>query len=202
MKKIICYGDSNTYGYVPENFFGGRYTERERWTGILAEEDELLIVEAGMNGREIPTGGQLISFDHILDQVNPFDLITIMLGSNDLLYEYGITVEDIAGNMEVLLRHALDHPSVAGDAGKLLLIAPPPFALPEPGAEELCRMSEEFAPRYRQVAEETGVHFADAGSWDLGLTIDGVHFSPEGHRSFADHMKNALREIFPESASH
>jgi len=33
MKNILCYGDSNTYGYNPEN--GQRYDYNIRWTGIL-----------------------------------------------------------------------------------------------------------------------------------------------------------------------
>ena len=32
MKTIVCYGDSNTYGYNPENGF--RYEYEERWTTI------------------------------------------------------------------------------------------------------------------------------------------------------------------------
>ena len=33
MKNIICYGDSNTFGYNPKN--GSRYDENTRWTAIL-----------------------------------------------------------------------------------------------------------------------------------------------------------------------
>lgn len=36
MKTIVCYGDSNTYGYNPENGF--RYEYEERWTTILQKE--------------------------------------------------------------------------------------------------------------------------------------------------------------------
>ncbi len=35
MKNILCFGDSNTYGYNPEN--GGRYDDASRWTGILQD---------------------------------------------------------------------------------------------------------------------------------------------------------------------
>ena len=33
--RLICFGDSNTYGYDPRSFFGGRYPGR--WTDLLAE---------------------------------------------------------------------------------------------------------------------------------------------------------------------
>ena len=35
MKKILCYGDSNTFGFNPAN--GSRYSEEQRWSGRLKE---------------------------------------------------------------------------------------------------------------------------------------------------------------------
>lgn len=51
MKKILCYGDSNTFGYVPED--GSRYPKNIRWTGILGEYlgKDFEIIEQGMNNR-------------------------------------------------------------------------------------------------------------------------------------------------------
>ena len=36
--KVICFGDSNTYGYDPRGYFGGRYDADSRWVDILATE--------------------------------------------------------------------------------------------------------------------------------------------------------------------
>ena len=36
MKQIVCFGDSNTYGYIPEN--GERYPWGVRWTSLLNEK--------------------------------------------------------------------------------------------------------------------------------------------------------------------
>lgn len=33
MKTVMCYGDSNTFGYDPTN--GMRYPRAIRWTGVL-----------------------------------------------------------------------------------------------------------------------------------------------------------------------
>ena len=51
MKTIVCYGDSNTYGYNPENGF--RYEYEERWTTILQKElkDSAIVIPEGLNGR-------------------------------------------------------------------------------------------------------------------------------------------------------
>ncbi len=50
-KTILCYGDSNTYGYNPSN--GLRYPEDIRWTGRLKSllGDACRIIEEGCNGR-------------------------------------------------------------------------------------------------------------------------------------------------------
>ena len=34
--KILCFGDSNTYGYGPRFFFGSQYPPRHRWVDLLA----------------------------------------------------------------------------------------------------------------------------------------------------------------------
>ena len=51
MKTILCYGDSNTYGYNPVT--GGRWPEDIRWTGRLQQllGDEYKVIEEGCNGR-------------------------------------------------------------------------------------------------------------------------------------------------------
>ncbi len=51
MKTILCYGDSNTYGYNPENGF--RYPYDLRWTSILEKnmEGRARVIPEGLNGR-------------------------------------------------------------------------------------------------------------------------------------------------------
>ena len=59
---IICYGDSNTYGYDPQSLTGGRYPENICWTGILQEKSGWLIKNHGVNGRCIPHNSSQIHF--------------------------------------------------------------------------------------------------------------------------------------------
>ena len=78
--KVICFGDSNTYGYDPRGYFGGRYDADCQWVDILAAETGWTVCNMGQNGREIPS-------------VPPFpadtDLLIVMLGTNDLLQGRG-----------------------------------------------------------------------------------------------------------------
>ena len=52
--NVICFGDSNTYGYDPRGSFGGRYDADSRWVDILAAETSWIVCNMGQNGREIP----------------------------------------------------------------------------------------------------------------------------------------------------
>ena len=48
---------------------------------------------------------------------------------------------------------------------------------------------------YRHLARRLGVDFADAGAWDIPLLFDGVHFTPEGHRRFAQELARCLEAL-------
>ena len=185
MKRILCFGDSNTYGYDPRSCFGSRYPADVRWTGLL-QGDGREIVNCGQNGLCIPRRPQFPAVLELLCRV-PSDVLTVMLGSNDLLN--GASAEDAAARMEELLRCVKENRGTAG----ILLIAPPPM---RPGdwvqTRELIGESEKLGGLYRQLADKSGVAFADAGDWGISLTFDGVHFSPAGHAAFAAGLIKAL----------
>ena len=97
---IICYGDSNTYGYDPRSFAGGRYEKNIRWTGILEDRTDWNIRNHGINGRGIPHTSSQIRF--ACEQVEnwgreePPVWMMVMLGANGLLQEPGFTAVDAA----------------------------------------------------------------------------------------------------------
>lgn len=51
MRHILCYGDSNTWGYTPGT--GERHAPDVRWTGVLRRllGEGWEVLEEGMNGR-------------------------------------------------------------------------------------------------------------------------------------------------------
>ena len=53
MGRIVCVGDSNTYGYDPRSYLGGRYGTDVRWTRLLSNAG-WDVVNLGVNGAEIP----------------------------------------------------------------------------------------------------------------------------------------------------
>lgn len=97
MKTILCYGDSNTWGFEPVT--RNRYGRTERWTGILRQELGLDydVIEEGLNGRttvwDDPIEGHKNGKEQIipiLKSHQPLDLVTIMLGTNDLKRRFGL----------------------------------------------------------------------------------------------------------------
>lgn len=183
--RMLCYGDSNTYGYDPRGFFGDRYPAECRWVDILAQKLKWEIQNEGQNGREIPSrpfqyqrAGELLT-------PNPPDIFAIMLGTNDLLR--GIPAEASCSRMEAFLRY------IQPKCGQILLIAPPPM---KRGAwvteESLIAESVKLAEAYQALSQKLGIAFADAGQWNVPLAFDGVHFTEQGHRAFAEGLYTYL----------
>ena len=194
MKTILCYGDSNTYGYNPVN--GLRYPLNVRWTGRLQEMlgTEYRVIEEGCNGRttvfDDPIEGWKNGLDYLkpcLNSHKPIAIVILMLGSNDLLE--GRSAEETAGRMEKFLRAILE------TGIPILLIAPP---IMKPGAwvqgEAQIQESIKLGRLYRDVANELGTDFADAAEWDVEVAFDGVHFTEKGHKAFAQGLMKHLEE--------
>ena len=178
--RILCFGDSNTYGYDPRSYFGGRYPAEHRWVDLLAQKTGHEVLNAGANGREIPKRStEAYGLDVTVD------LLVIMLGSNDLLQGNDVTTG--VSRMEVFLTQ------LSSERERILLVAPPPMKL---GAwvqqEHLITDSFELGEAYRRLAQKMGIHFANAGAWDIDLTFDGIHFSEKGHRAFAVGLHQTL----------
>ena len=176
--NVICFGDSNTYGYDPRGYFGGRYQADSRWVDILATETGWTVYNMGQNGREIPSAVPAFPDDT--------DLLIVMLGTNDLLQ--GRSPEQAAEWLERFLC------GVSLDRNKVLLIALPPMTLAEwVVSPQLIDDSHTFAKCCQALAGQLGIRFADAGKWNIPLAYDGVHFTAQGHKAFAAGLLEELK---------
>lgn len=171
--KVICFGDSNTWGYDPTDKFGAHYGRR--WTKILAEKTGWNVINEGVNGREVPNEPACVGADT--------DLFLVMLGTNDLLQLD--SPEAAARRMEVFLS--------GGDPQKLVLIAPPPMVWGEwVQDQELINDSVRMAALYEALSGRLGVRFVDSGQWKVPLCFDGVHFTEAGQTIFAEELAKEL----------
>ncbi len=177
--KLLCIGDSNTYGYDPRSYIGDRYPAEVRWTDRL---EGCEVINCGVNGMTVPRGQTRYPG---LIRMNEPDLVSVMLGTNDLCS--GLSAGQIAGRMEAFLGTIID----AGS--RVLLISPPvlqfgDWVMDDDKIEE----SQDLGGVYRELADGMGCLFADAGTWGIDILFDGVHFSPEGHATFARELQAVL----------
>lgn len=190
-RRLLCYGDSNTYGYDPRSYLGGRYPESIRWTGLLRGYGWEVCNE-GENGWSIPRSEREIDMTIQTLCCVEADVLTIMLGSNDLLQTSCLSARECSGRMEHFLS-ALLHADSWERTRKILLIAPPPMALGTWVQDmETITISCRLAESYNDTAQLLDINFADAGGWGIDLTFDGVHFSEAGHLAFAKGINQAL----------
>lgn len=95
--RVLCYGDSNIiWGYMPGK--GTRYPKDIRWTGRLAQCEELEVIEEGLNGRMTVFPDNQEPFRNGLDAAPcimshfPRDVAVIMVGTNDVKCRYSLYV--------------------------------------------------------------------------------------------------------------
>ena len=181
--RILCFGDSNTYGYDPRGFFGDRYDAEDRWVDLLARQTGYELINAGANGREIPRNPCAL---RLLTEHAPVDIFLVMLGTSDLLQ--GASAREATVRMEAFLNQLFPH------CKQILLVAPPPM---KRGAwvptDALVTESIHIAEEYKLLAENLNIPFIDTRRWNIDLTFDGVHFTETGHHAFAENLGKELR---------
>ena len=204
--SVVCYGDSNTYGYEPAT--GGRYALEIRWTTILQEKlgSHYEVIPEGLNGRttayDRPGAGWkngITSFASCLGTHKPVDYLVIMLGTNDIAGGLGLTDEAVAKGMENLVVLAEEiSPELQGYVPEIIVTVPASikcsWAGDEPEYADLRRMvkqSRAIEPLYRSIAERHLVRFASGADAEVNIH-DCIHLTEEGHRYIADVIYDAL----------
>jgi lysophospholipase L1-like esterase len=207
MITLLCYGDSNTWGATPGT--GERYPRDVRWPGALQIElgPEFIVIEEGLNGRttvwDDPIEGHKNGRTYLmpcLQSHQPLDLITLMLGTNDLKLRFSVSARDIAKGIGVLLNDIQNSGAGPnGTAPPVLLIAPPPLKPLTDKADSFEGgegKSKQLADYYAAVAVEWGADFLDAGKVIESSATDGLHFEPEAHRKLAFEIAGLIRNRF------
>jgi len=201
LKRILCFGDSLTWGWVPvtDGMPTERYPREQRWTGVLAEKlgRGHVVLEEGLSARttniDDPTDPRLNGSKYLPSSLAshlPLDLVILMLGTNDTKAYFHRTPLDIALGMSVLVTQVL---TSAGGVGtsypppQVLVVSPPPLPpMPHPwfrlifeGAQE---KSAKLADVYDAMASFVKVPFFDAGSVISTGGVDGLHFTEQNNR--------------------
>jgi len=203
--NIVCYGDSNTWGYMPDGT--GRFDWQTRWPGVLQRTlgDHFKIVEEGLNGRTTcfddpvqPHRNGLAYLPVTLLSHKPIDVLVIMLGTNDLKSVYNASPYNIAKGANALIQEAKRaEPHIT----HILLISPPVvLEIDDPdikhGMQDSAQKSSELAQHYDHFAKIENVHFLDAANIIESSPVDGVHLDKDSHTNLGVAVANVLRNIF------
>lgn len=182
--RLLCFGDSNTYGFDPRDFSHGRYAPGDRWPDLLARHSGWTVINQGVNGRQIPRNPYAL---RLLKESGPVDLFLVMLGTNDLLQ--GARAAEAAARMEVFLTQLHPH------CPNVLLISPPPMQRGAwVGDDALVTESRLLGQEYAHLAQKLEIPHVDTSDWEIELAYDGVHFTEDGHHSFARHLSNYFQK--------
>ena len=204
--KILCFGDSNTWGYSPSE--GTRYPVDVRWTGVLQSMlgDGYWIIEEGLNGRttdvddpDTPGRNGLIYLHPCLNTHNPIDIIIFLLGTNDTKQKFARSPKRIAEGLRSLLDEiGMTSYDRVGKSPQVIIVSPP---LVDDNIEkareefvDASHKSQGLSRQYYQLAREYGARFLDLAHLISPSKNDGVHLEPADHRIIAE---NLMERILP-----
>ena len=208
-KRILCYGDSNTYGYIPT---GGRYDEYTRWPMRMQAllGNGYAVIEEGFNGRtcvfDDPVEGGFKSGIQYLPPClmshNPLDAVIIMLGSNDTKARFGMTPMTIGQSMMQLVRVAKQYAvNEAGETTHIIIAAPPRILdnlmqtrHAECFGEQAIAVSAGLSRELRRISKLMRCDFFDAVPYAEVSPLDAVHMTEQGHLRLGEAMAQKIRQ--------
>ena len=218
MKNILCYGDSNTWGFIPgkfnyETMTARRYPKTVRWTGLLQKllGENYFIYEEGLNARTTNLdysdlaglNGKTYLLPCLYSHA-PLDLVIIMLGCNDLKNCFhNSSAQEISlaiGELCELIQSKNYGPDL--ECPPQILIIGHPILAHERGFdnskmfENGVARSKEFDKYFSLIAKKYGCHYFNAAPHIELSDIDGIHFDEKSHKIFAEFMEIEIKKIF------
>lgn len=213
-KRILCFGDSLTWGWVPieEGVPTTRYPFEQRWTGAMAKDlgDRFEIIEEGLNARttnaDDPTDPRLNGSDYLptaLASHLPLDLVILMLGTNDCKAFFNRPTIEIANGISLLLKQIKTSAGGVGSiypAPKVLLMSPPALGnIPNPWLNAVFVGGHEkvkaLPALYESVASFMKCHFMRAGDYVITEGVDGIHLTAENNKALGRAVAKKVGEI-------
>ena len=194
MKKILLFGDSNTYGYDPRGMLGNRYPYEIIWTTLLKKEekDQYDIIEEGQNGRTLPSIPRDEEYlKNLTGMLGEDDTFVIMLGTNDILLTANPRPEVAVDKMKDLLLWAKSELQKV----KIIVIAPVHIENRLGDMKEYYEASVKMNEGFEELCEKLGITFWDASRWSVPMAYDGVHIAQEGQSVFAERFFELFKEV-------
>ena len=208
MKKVLCFGDSNTWGYKSDT--RERYPRNIRWTGILQRELTgmgMEVIEAGMCGRttvfedlDCPGRRGMDVFPELVKSLAPLWGMVLMLRTNDCKTEFYATAGQIGAGMEEIVRTARE----ISPETQILLVSPILLGdevwtegLDPSFDAESVEKAKQLKGIYQGIAKRYGTSFLAASDYAYPGPADREHLDADGHRKLAEAIRRKIKEMHP-----
>lgn len=211
MRQILVYGDSLTWGIVPDS--RNRFAFDERWPGVLenklnASGLQVRVIEDCLNGRRTvwedpfkPGRNGLHGLAQRIEINSPLSLVILMLGTNDFQFSHPFNdAWAAAQGVATLVNEIRKAPIEPGmTIPPILLVCPPRIRSPKGSMAEKFRGAEQrcvgIAEAYKQIAANLGCHFFDAGTITTSSNVDGVHLDRDQHLKLGNALSETVSAI-------
>lgn len=210
MKQILVYGDSLSWGIIPDT--RERHPFDVRWPGVLEQQlnvqgGSVRIIEDCINGRrtvwEDPfkpgrDGRQGLATK--IEACSPLSLVILMLGSNDFQSMHPHNAWHSAQGTAVLVDIIRNAPIEPGmPRPPILIVAPPRLQTPRGaiagkfvGGDSKCAgLPEEL----HAVADLLQCAYFDANTVITTSPVDGVHLDAESHITLGKALTDVVRPL-------
>ncbi len=208
MIKILCYGDSNTWGAV-----SGDTSKRYdlRYTKVLQSllGSDFEVIEEGQSSRTTNLDDFKLSkgnrngykyFIPCLCSHNPIDYVVIILGINDLKTKFNRSLDEIYKALEenYILPFKTYLKESLSKIPQIIIVAPNIITkdvcinFSEHYNEESVEKSKDFNKVYKRLAKNNNCLFIDNENLIAG--IDGVHLTIESHKILAEKLYNLIKK--------
>ena len=202
MKNILCYGDSNVFGYNPID--GSRFDNNSRWTGVLQTilKNEFEIIEEGINNRTgfVKNPDNFLysaqrHFPKLISKSQFFDIIILAIGTNDLQIQYDINFRTIEKGLEALILTAKNK------SNDIILI--PPVNIDKSILngnfknlfdESSISKSKKVKKTYKKLAQVFNCKYFDFNKVTTPSQIDGLHYDVNAHQLIAKNLAEFIRK--------
>lgn len=192
--RILCYGDSNTWGYVPningysKNAEMKRYQEKDCWWFGLTQSNTVFV--DGLCGRCVANENKWLknrnAVKTICDDLKKYqdlDLVIVQLGTNDCKSEYKNSPQKITDNLQLLLQKIQEITKA-----KIAIISPAPIiennALTQKYYVGAQKKSEELNKLFKTLAKQNDYIFVSGANLEVGE--DGEHLTLLGHKQLKE----------------
>ena len=195
-RTLLCFGDSNTWGYVPGSN-GRRFPREIRWPVRLqhALGDEWEVLSEGLSGRtatvDSPVAEGRNGLPYLVPCLHshaPIDVLVVFLGTNDVGERFALPERDVAqsvGRLVKVARSAEAGPD--GGAPAILVLCPPPFD------------GHRLGPHFATVCDELDCELLDLDGIAAYLEVgdDVEHLDEAGHAAVATAVEQCVRRLAP-----